>query len=641
MHKTTLIGKLRFSQKKVLLETKDGSSYFVRGYSLRGGYVEGDIILARIVSEKKWGKLPEVAVEKLIDRSRESFLLSVEKKGKNINLSLMEGYGTLNIRKYRIQWISLEDGDIARARFEKNKIELLEKVGNLSDPKIQEDLVLLEHGIRVDFSPSVLSAAEQLPRPKFGNVQPSTHIPSWLTENLTEALTFPMVEIQYSDRNNTFSRTDFRSWLTFTIDGSDAKDLDDAISMARYTNGDFLLGVHIADVSEYVKEGEDIDLEALKRTTSIYTPNRVIPMLPEILSNDLCSLHPGEPKLTLSILMRLCGDGTVVGSFVTEGVIQSQQKWVYEAFEKELSEKYPHHAELFAILEKRRKQEGKIIFESNEPKFEYDGTTVISVEKRKRVRTHFLIEEFMVLANEEVAKWCAKKNLPFLSRIHDLPPDENQVIIREIIGYPKNAEITPKSIRDAMDTFITEASIYRHSRLLLPKMAKAFYSDKAHRHFGLALDFYAHFTSPIRRYPDLQVHRIIKEELQWTLTKERKKHYRDLLKKVAKKCSEGENTATDVERAIDAIVMCQYMSDKVGQMFSGIVSGLTEWAIFVELDNGIEVTCYLPRDEKYEVDLIHGTIARKQKIIRTIGEVVSVRIIEVNEREWRVEGGIV
>lgn len=138
---------------------------------------------------------------------------------------------------------------------------------------------------------------------------------------------------------------------------------------------------------------------------------------------------------------------------------------------------------------------------------------MISVEKRKRVRTHFLIEEFMVLANEEVAKWCAKKNLPFLSRIHDLPPDENQVIIREIIGYPKNAEITPKSIRDAMDTFITEASIYRHSRLLLPKMAKAFYSDKAHRHFGLALDFYAHFTSPIRRYPDLQVHRIIKEEL--------------------------------------------------------------------------------------------------------------------------------
>ena len=135
-----------------------------------------------------------------------------------------------------------------------------------------------------------------------------------------------MVEIQYSDRKDTFSRTDFRSWLTFTIDGSDAKDLDDAISIARYTNGDFLLGVHIADVSEYVKEGGDIDLEALKRTTSIYTPNRVIPMLPEILSNDLCSLHPGEPKLTLSIVMRLRGDGTVVGSFLTEGVIQSQQK---------------------------------------------------------------------------------------------------------------------------------------------------------------------------------------------------------------------------------------------------------------------------------------------------------------------------
>jgi ribonuclease R len=180
-----------------------------------------------------------------------------------------------------------------------------------------------------------------------------------------------------------------------------------------------------------------------------------------------------------------------------------------------------------------------------------------------------MIEEFMVLANEEVAKWCTKHSLPFLSRIHHLPPEENAKIIREIIGLA-HEDIHPTYIRQFLDALSTENqdTLYKYSRLLLPKMAKAFYSDKAHIHFGLALEYYSHFTSPIRRYPDLQVHRIIKEELHKTLDKKRKEHYRHILKKIAKKCSDGEVHATDVERAVDSIIICRYMSDKIGSTYA-------------------------------------------------------------------------
>lgn len=207
-----------------------------------------------------------------------------------------------------------------------------------------------------------------------------------------------------------------------------------------------------------------------------------------------------------------------------------------------------------------------------------------------------MIEEFMVLANEEVAKWCTKYSLPFLSRIHHLPPEANAKIIREIVGLASTHEtIHPSHIRSYLDTLSTSASLYRLSRLLLPKMAKAFYSDQSHMHFGLALEYYAHFTSPIRRYPDLQVHRIIKEQLHQSLDTTKKDHYRQILKKIAKKCSEGESRATDIERAVDSIIICRYMADKVGESFDGRISGLTEWAIFVELESGVEVTIYQPR----------------------------------------------
>lgn len=275
--------------------------------------------------------------------------------------------------------------------------------------------------------------------------------------------------------------------------------------------GAFLLGVHIADVSEYVTPDTELDREARRRGTSIYLPSRVIPMLPEILSNELCSLHPGEPKLTLSLFLEIDGHGGVTKTYLTESIIESHRKGVYEEIEREhLSGAHTEMYELYEILKQRRRNEGKLLFETRESKFQFSETgEVIAIRPRERQASHELIEEFMVIANEEVAKWCRKYGIPFLSRIHEPPPMEQSSDLRKIYTWPTGTEITPKKIRDALEEKHGE-ELYRYQRLTLPRMSKAYYGPKTHGHFGLALDEYTHFTSPIRRYPDLLTHRAIK-----------------------------------------------------------------------------------------------------------------------------------
>lgn len=260
------------------------------------------------------------------------------------------------------------------------------------------------------------------------------------------------------------------------------------------------------------------------------------------------------------------------------------------------------------MLAKRRRKEGKIIFESTEVRFSGDTRIGIQVEKRSRNDAHMMIEEFMVLANEEVAKWCVRHELPFLSRVHGTPGHNNLAFIAEIIENQEvKKKLEPHHIREYMEKVTDPILRFRLSRLLLPKMAKATYADKPSQHFGLALSYYSHFTSPIRRYPDLQVHRIIKEKLHHKLSSERKVHYRNILKRVARHSSEQERTAEDVERVFDALYACRYMQDKVGNVYVGRVSGIAEFALFVELENGIEGTMYLPR-KKFRVNSFTGSL---------------------------------
>ena len=320
-------------------------------------------------------------------------------------------------------------------------------------------------------------------------------------------------------QHDTEIRTDFSSWYTFTIDGSDARDLDDAISIAQYLNGDYLLGVHIADVARYVLAGSELDREARSRGTSIYLPNRVIPMLPEILSNERCSLHPGEKKETLSCLMHIeKKTGRVKHVDIQSGLIESRHRGIYENIWEQYQSLHapsnPHeHSiqlafDLHALLTRRRKKEGKIFFDTEEIHFIFSEDTVVGTTPRERNDAHKLIEECMVLANEEVARWCSKRQIPFLSRVHEAPPLEHRETIAAIIGK-KSTDITPKDIETYLSGIDDPHLLYRSMRLLLPKMAKAVYSDRPSQHFGLALEYYSHFTSPIRRYPDLITHRMI------------------------------------------------------------------------------------------------------------------------------------
>lgn len=302
---------------------------------------------------------------------------------------------------------------------------------------------------------------------------------------------------------------------------------------------------------------------------------------------------------------------------ITEGLIESDHRATYdEVWElKDQSESQeswkcilPTLWETYEILKKRRAKEGKILFETTECYFTMDADrNVIEIKKRTRNDAHMLIEECMVLANEEVAKWCVAKKLPFLSRIHSAPGEEQEKIIAEIMGKSYNP-LEPRHIREYLER-ADPTELYRLSRLLLPKMSKARYEDIPDRHFGLALTYYAHFTSPIRRYPDLLVHRIIKKYLNNELTSEEKVRYTKEMKRWGKNLTECEKRAETVERAIDSLMMCRYMSDKVGQSFSGIISGVSESNIYVELESGVEGSIFLGTKQKsLKLDAISGSL---------------------------------
>ncbi|MBC7498417.1 RNB domain-containing ribonuclease, partial [Candidatus Gracilibacteria bacterium] len=500
-------------------------SYFVRPYSIQSGYVHGDRVKARITKRGDGGRMAEVEIISLVSRSHDPLLARIiSKKGKQF-LKIIPEQGNLEV-PFFAKDTQYTKNSIISVRFGSNdQVEIVGVFGREDDIDLDERLILWLSRARTEFPGSVIRESEEVR--------------------------------EYAQKIDLKNRTDFRNWYTLTIDGSDAKDLDDAISIRQESNGDYTLAVHIADVAEYVTEGSSLDREALARATSIYTPGKVIPMLPEILSNDLCSLHPGTMKLTLSAVMTIDPRGYVRHTDIVEGIIESQHRGVYDDIYAMmgnrsmgngvgLKESIKIATTLYYILEKRRRKEGKITFESTEIYFDFGDEvkngmqkTPVNIKRRERNDAHKLIEEFMVLANEEVAKWCKKHELPFLSRVHGLPGNEQTEIINTILAQtPKDQHLIrlpmtkgarvlePTHIREFLENISDPTELYRYSRLLLPKMAKATYSDTPFRHFGLALEYYSHFTSPIRRYPDLQVHRIIKEQIRGILTPVRVAHYK-------------------------------------------------------------------------------------------------------------------
>lgn len=449
-------------------------------------------------------------------------------------------------------------------------------------------------------------------------------------------------------------REDLRNWQMVTIDGEDAKDLDDAVSLTVDAKGEFDLGVHIADVSNYVQEGSALDREALNRGTSVYLTDRVIPMLPRRLSNGICSLNAHEDRLAMSCIMHLDKSGVVTDYRIVQSVIHVTERMSYTSVKKILADKdeeeiskyeelvpmFQDMERLSAILINKRKERGAIDFDMPESKIilDKDGRPIDIKPYETNVATK-LIESFMLVANETVASYMFWQDLPFLYRIHETPDLERIEKLSHIIQgfglYIKgnHEEIHPKEIQKVLAGIAGRNEEGLVTRLALRSMMQAKYSTECLGHFGLAVKEYTHFTSPIRRYPDLQIHRILKERIRGKLDDKRVEHYRSILDKVAKDTSKLERRAEEAERETDKLKKCQYMEDKIGQLFDGVVSGVTNHGMYVELPNTVEGMIHISKingdfyyyDEAH-MELVGEATGRKY----SLGQKVTIKVTNVD-----------
>ena len=450
-------------------------------------------------------------------------------------------------------------------------------------------------------------------------------------------------------------RLDLRHLQTVTIDGEDAKDLDDAISLTK--EGDiYHLGVHIADVSNYVQYNSALDREALKRGTSVYLADRVVPMLPERLSNGICSLNQGEDRLALSCLMDINEKGKVVSHQIAETVINVNERMCYtdvknilEDTDEEAKKRYEAlipmffmMKELSGILRNSRHHRGSIDFDFPESKIILNAAgKAIDVKPYEANVATKIIEDFMLMANETVAQEYCTEEIPFVYRTHDNPDPEKVESLLTLLHnqgvkiQKAKEEITPKEIQQIIESIEGLPNEAMISRLVLRSMKQAKYTTECSGHFGLAAKYYCHFTSPIRRYPDLQIHRIIKDNLRGRLMREgRTEHYAEILDEVARQSSVCERRADEAERESDKLKKAEYMSYHLGEEFEGIISGVTGWGLYVELPNTVEGLVHVNtlRDDYYVFDQetyeLRGEMTKK---VYKLGDKVRVRVADADK----------
>jgi ribonuclease R len=459
-------------------------------------------------------------------------------------------------------------------------------------------------------------------------------------------------------------RKDFRQWYTVTIDGQKARDFDDAISITPFKNGNFMLGVHIADVAHYVREHSVLDKEALERGNSVYFPDVVIPMLPERLSNEICSLNPQVDRLTMSVVMRIDSQGKLIDYHIYPSVINSNERMTYSAVkaivedhDPELLRRYEPLVDMFLsmkklaviIMENRRKR-GSIDFDLPEPEIIIDLTTgrMTGVVQAERNIAHRIIEEFMLLANEVVATHISNSKLPGVYRVHEPPPPERIMdfaTVAATLGYhlptdPK--KIQPRDLQKLLEKAEEKAEERFLNVLLLRSMARARYDAQNAGHFGLALESYTHFTSPIRRYPDLLVHRILKAILankKTAISRIQKMGLR--IPEMAEHCSITERKADDAEREFIQLKKVEFMKDKLGEVYSGHISGVAPYGMFVELQDffveGLIPLKYMDDDHYVYHDRRHFFKGRRTGRIYRLGDPVKVQVVRVDRDKREID----
>lgn len=496
--------------------------------------------------------------------------------------------------------------------------KVIEILGHINDPGVDIMSIVRGYDLPVEFSEKLLNQADRVAK-----------------------------AVSDADMQG---RRDLRNWQMVTIDGEDAKDLDDAVSLTR-EGENYVLGVHIADVTNYVQENSAIDREAKERGTSVYLVDRVIPMLPHRLSNGICSLNAGEDRLALSCIMTVNPKGNVIGHEIAETVIRVDERMTYTGVKKILEDHDPAETqkyrellpmleqmqELSQILRERRQRRGSIDFDFPEAKIVLDdkGQPVEIMPYDRNVATK-IIEDFMLLANETVAEDYYWQEIPFVYRTHEAPEEDKIRTLAAFInnfGYSMHIganEIRPKEIQKLLARAEDTPEETLICRLALRSMKQARYMPENVGHFGLAANYYTHFTSPIRRYPDLQIHRIIKDNLRGRMNEKKIEHYQCILPEVTKHSSEMERRADEAERETMKLKKVEYMQQYVGEEFEGVISGMTKWGMYVELPNTVEGMVHVTNmtddhydyyDDRYEMIGVHTNKTYK------LGQKVRVRVI--------------
>ena len=602
--------------------------------------MHGDTVLARVSSETS-GQRREGSIIRIIERGVQQvvgtyvesksfgFVIPDDKKFANdIFIPKSASKGAVEGHKVVVKLVTYPEG---RKSAEGEVIEIL---GHKNDPGVDILSVIHKHGLPMAFPDDVLQQANDTP--------------------------------DTIDESELANRRDLRNETIVTIDGADAKDLDDAVTVTKLENGNYKLGVHIADVSYYVKEGTPIDVEAEERATSVYLVDRVIPMIPHRLSNGICSLNPRVDRLVLSCEMEISPEGNVVSNEIFQSVIKTTERMTYYDVNRILTDKdeetrtrydslvpmFEMMEELAQILRNKRMQRGAIDFDFKESKVLVDEEgKPTDVVVRERSVAERLIEEFMLAANETVAEHFHWMEVPFIYRIHEDPKEDKLRRFFEFItnfGYIVKGtanDVHPRALQEIIEEVQGKPEEMVISTVMLRSMQQAKYYPESLGHFGLSTEFYTHFTSPIRRYPDTIVHRLIRTYLiEGKLDEATREKWNARLPEIADHSSKMERRSVDAERETDELKKAEYMEDKIGVEYDGMISSVTNFGMFVELPNTIEGLVHVSymTDDYYRFDERHyAMIGERTGNVYRIGDEITVRVVKVNKDERSIDFEIV
>lgn len=627
-------GKIKINKSGfgfLIPEIEDMQDIFVSREDLNSA-LNNDTVMVRVVKKAKGDYKAEGKVIEVLERS-DSVLVGQYEKVKNFGFVILDGKHSHDVFIPSGKDKKAKNGDKVvikiidfKSRDKNPTGEIVEVLGGINDVGVEILAISKKYEIPTEFKKETLDFARSLPQ-----------------------------EIREEDIKD---RQDFRDLFTVTIDGADAKDFDDAISIDR--NGDnYTLYVHIADVANYVKEKTDINADAYLRGNSVYLMDRVIPMLPYELSNNLCSLNPNVDRLAMSVKMEIDRKGNVLDYKFYESVINSNYRLIYDDVsdylegknhkftDQELMDKLTIFNELHKILENKRQEAGDIDFNFKESKIVLDESgKPIEVGIAARRVANMLIESFMVLTNEVVGGHFAKRDISFIYRVHEKPTLEKETSFRKMIakfGFMiKGRDLQPKDYQNILKE--SEGSKYEMTinNLMLRSLTKADYRKEQNIHFGLATENYSHFTSPIRRYSDLIAHRILKGYLHDNLKKESKSYHKKL-DDICEHISITERRAEDAEREVEDMKKCEYMLDKIGNEYKGVISSLTNFGFFVELDNTIEgLVAFRSLDDYYEFnEEEYAIIGETTKKRFELGQEVQIKVTNVNVELREIDFGLI